>query len=600
MGTGDLWFLLDPLVHGGYGHYVFSCPPTSSMPRVESMMDRPPSKPTRLTGLYVRNFLANFTGNCIIILLNIFTPLAVYDNWKAYLWQGGGIGGWVHIPVALIVVVGIVIGLQYRIQHPIAIGLRQLGSGRKRDARVLAQARRRLVNLPSILWWTNLIVWIVLTSLFMPLMYSLIDMTIPSFFYGFFRLLMIGLVASFISFFLIDHYCRTKLIPVFFPGGRVAAVPGTIKISILRRIRVLWGAGTNAPMILLVGTIGFAVWEVQDYAVSAGQFGKEVLAFTIAVCLIFISISLILNFLAGRSILQPIKEMMRVIGKVRDGDFHQKVRVVSNDELGDLGDGINEMTVGLIERDQIRQSLYLAKEVQQALLPRSAPDIKGLDVASASVYCDETGGDYYDFFIPEEPDAGRIGIVVGDVSGHGISSALLMTTARAFFRQRFALPGRISAVVSDVNRLLAYDVGDSGGFMTLFLLSIDRLNRRLSWVRAGHDPAVFYDPEAGAVEELRGSGMAMGIDGDHDYRQFTRENLAAGQIILMGTDGIWEAQNSKGEMFGKDTIYRIIRQYSDTDAKGLLTACLYALDKFRDGVKPEDDVTLVVIKITDS
>ena len=94
--------------------------------------------------------------------------------------------------------------------------------------------------------------------------------------------------------------------------------------------------------------------------------------------------------------------MMRVVGKVRDGDFHQKVRVVSNDELGDLGDGMNEMTVGLIERDQIRQSLYLAKEVQQALLPRSAPDINGLDIASASVYCDETGGDYYDFFIPEE------------------------------------------------------------------------------------------------------------------------------------------------------------------------------------------------------
>ncbi len=564
------------------------------------MTDRPPSKQTRLTGLYVRNFLANFAGNCIIILLNIFTPLAVYENWKAYLWQGGGIGGWVHIPIALILVVGIVIGLQYRIQRPISTGLRQLDSGKKLDAKVLAQAKRRLVNLPSILWWTNLIVWIVLTSLFMPLMYSLIDMTIPSFFYGFFRLLMIGLIASFISFFLIDHYCRTKLIPVFFPAGRLAAVPGTIKISILRRIRVLWGAGTNAPMVLLVGTIGFAVWEVQDYAVSAGQFGKEVLAFTIAVCLIFIFISLILNFLAGRSILQPIKEMMRVVDNVRDGDFHQKVRVLSNDELGDLGDGMNEMTEGLIERDQMRQSLYLAKEVQQALLPRSVPNIKGLDIASTSVYCDETGGDYYDFFITDKPDASRISVVVGDVSGHGISSALLMTTARAFLRQRSAQPGKIAAVVSDVNRLLCHDVADSGGFMTLFYLDIDCQNRKLRWVRAGHDPAVFYDPRAATIEELRGSGMAMGIDADHAYEQYSKEDLACGQIILVGTDGIWEAQNPRGHMFGKETINRIIRQYSDTDAKGLLTACLYALDKFRDGVKPEDDVTLVVIKITDT
>jgi sigma-B regulation protein RsbU (phosphoserine phosphatase) len=268
----------------------------------------------------------------------------------------------------------------------------------------------------------------------MPLMYFLIDMTIPSFFYGFFRFAMIGLIASFISFFLIDEYCRSKLIPVFFPEGRLAAVPGSRKISILRRIRVLFGAGTNAPLILLVGTIGFAVWEVQDYAISAGQFGKQVLAFVVAVYFLFIAIALIFNFLAGRSILLPVKEMMRVVDSVRDGDFHQKVGVVSNDELGVLGDGMNEMTAGLIERDQMRQSLYLAKEVQQALLPRSTPEIKGLDIASASVYCDETGGDYYDFFIPDQPDTGRISIVVGDVSGHGISSALLMTTARAFFR----------------------------------------------------------------------------------------------------------------------------------------------------------------------
>ncbi|MFC1881649.1 PP2C family protein-serine/threonine phosphatase [Thermodesulfobacteriota bacterium] len=564
------------------------------------MMERPPSKPTRLTGLYVRNFLANFAGNCIIILLNIFTPLAVYENWKTFLWQGGWVGGWIIIPTTLLVVVGMVIGLQYLIQLPISIGLRQLQAGEGRPAEPLEKAKRRLVNLPSILGLTNLITWIVLTCLFMPLMYFLIDMTIPSFFYGFFRFAMIGLIASFFSFFLIDEYCRSKLIPVFFPEGRLAAVPGTRKISILRRIRVLFGAGTNAPLILLVGTIGFAVWEVQDYAISAGQFGKLVLAFVVAVYFLFITIAIIFNFLAGRSILLPVKEMMRVVDSVRDGDFHQKVKVVSNDELGVLGDGINEMTAGLIERDQMRQSLYLAKEVQQALLPRSTPEIKGLDIASASVYCDETGGDYYDFFIPDKPYAGRISIVVGDVSGHGISSALLMTTARAFFRQRSALPGKISAVVSDVNRLLAHDVADSGGFMTLFILSIDRLNRRLNWVRAGHDPAVFYDPRTGTVEELRGSGMAMGIDGDHDYEQFTREDLAPGQIILMGTDGIWEAQNLKGEMFGKDTLYRIIRQYSDTDAKGLLTACLYTLDKFRDGVKPEDDVTLVVIKVTDT
>jgi sigma-B regulation protein RsbU (phosphoserine phosphatase) len=162
-----------------------------------------------------------------------------------------------------------------------------------------------------------------------------------------------------------------------------------------------------------------------------------------------------------------------------------KARVVSNDELGDLGDGINEMTEGLIERDRMRQSLYLAKEVQQALLPRTDPQISGLDIASTSVYCDETGGDYFDYLASDGLNSGKISIVVGDVSGHGVSSALLMATARAFLRQRSGLPGSISQIVSDVNRHLTRDVEESGGFMTLFNLTINAKSRSLSWVRPG-------------------------------------------------------------------------------------------------------------------
>jgi sigma-B regulation protein RsbU (phosphoserine phosphatase) len=478
---------------------------------IKIIMETIPSDPAHLTGLYVRNFLANFAGNCIIIMLNIFTPLAVYENWKAFIWQGGLIGGWIIIPTTLLVVVWMVIGLQYLIQRPISIGFRRLQAGKKLSAELLETAKRRLVNLPSILALTNLILWITLTCLFMPLMYFLIDMSIPSFFYGLFRFIMIGLISSFVSFFLVDGYCRNKLIPVFFPGGQLADVPGTIKISILRRIRVLFGAGTNAPLVLLVGTIGFAAWEIQEYAISAGQFGKMVFAFAVAVYFLFVTISLIFNLLAGRSILFPIEEMMRVVDRVREGDFSQKVGVVSNDELGDLGDGINEMTEGLIERDRMRQSLNLAKEVQQALLPRTDPQISGLEIASTSVYCDETGGDYFDYLASDGPNSGKISVVVGDVSGHGVSSALLMATARAFLRQRSDLPGSIARIVSDVNRQLARDVEESGGFMTLFYLVLNAKKHRLSWVRAGHDPAILYDPVADAFEELHGAGVALGV-----------------------------------------------------------------------------------------
>jgi hypothetical protein len=164
------------------------------------------------------------------------------------------------------------------------------------------------------------------------------------------------------------------------------------------------------------------------------------------------------------------------------------------------------------ERDRLRHSLELAREVQQKLLPRQNPVIAGLDIAGRSIYCDETGGDYYDFIPLEQDGKQKLAVVVGDVSGHGISSALIMATVRASLRQRLSLPGSISRIIGDVNRQLAGDVEDSGQFVTLFFLTLDPVERSLKWVRAGHDPAIFYDPAAARIEELAGDGLVLGVD----------------------------------------------------------------------------------------
>jgi sigma-B regulation protein RsbU (phosphoserine phosphatase) len=159
------------------------------------------------------------------------------------------------------------------------------------------------------------------------------------------------------------------------------------------------------------------------------------------------------------------------------------------------------------------------------------------------------------------------------------------------------LTGSISTIVTDVNRQLCRDFEEPGGFMTLFYLMVDPYGKSLKWVRAGHDPAFFYDAVNDSFEDLRGKGMALGVDEHHKYTEYSRHGLAAGQIIVLGTDGIWETYNSTGEMYGKNHLSRIIRKYCDLDAKGILTACLYNLEKFRNGQAPEDDITLIVIKI---
>ena len=250
------------------------------------------------------------------------------------------------------------------------------------------------------------------------------------------------------------------------------------------------------------------------------------------------------------------------------------------------------------EKDSIKHSLSLAREVQQNLLPHQSPRFDRLDIAGTSIYCDETGGDYYDYIDRRIGDQRHIGVAIGDVAGHGISSALLMATVRSSLRQRAALPGGVEQIISDVNRQLAQDVEDSGQFMTMFYLTIDPMCSQAHWVRAGHDPAVLYDPISETFEELGGAGIALGVDEDWEYKAYTKANLSNGQIIFLSTDGIWEAFNSNGEMFGKDRIYDILRNNALKRADDIIQELLASLKSFQQGAPIEDDITLVIIKIT--
>ena len=251
------------------------------------------------------------------------------------------------------------------------------------------------------------------------------------------------------------------------------------------------------------------------------------------------------------------------------------------------------------EHRKVRQSLSLAMEVQQNLLPKSNPSVRGLDIAGKSAYCDETGGDYFDFLNLPGPETDAVRVVVGDVSDHGIPSALLMATARAFIRQRSSQSGSIAEIVTDTNRQLAADVQDSGRFMTLFYADIDRQNNHMHWLNAGHEPAIIFNPDSDSFEELHGSGnLPLGISDDADYKQAQRA-IAPGQVIVIATDGIREAQNRYGDMFGLEAFQKVIRQNAAAGATEILKAVFTAVDLFQYGNKIEDDMTLMVVKVVD-
>jgi len=252
-----------------------------------------------------------------------------------------------------------------------------------------------------------------------------------------------------------------------------------------------------------------------------------------------------------------------------------------------------------IGNNRMLSALEVAEEVQQNLLPKKAPAMGGVDIAAKSIYCNKTGGDFYDFIKASPTSDGKLGVLVGDVSGHGIAAGLLMTTARALIRSRSAQPGTLAQIVTDVNRDLTLDIYDTDRFVTLFYLMIDPQKKRLNWVRAGHDAALLYDPAGDTFVDLYGPGLALGWDQNYPYEENLHTDLTAGQIIFLGTDGIWETFDKTGNPFGKEPLKDIIRQMATASAEEMIDEILTALKRFRQGNEPEDDVTMVVIKIVE-
>jgi serine phosphatase RsbU (regulator of sigma subunit) len=246
---------------------------------------------------------------------------------------------------------------------------------------------------------------------------------------------------------------------------------------------------------------------------------------------------------------------------------------------------------------RVRHSLSLAMEVQQNLLPKTDPKIDGLTIAGKIIYCDETGGDYYDFLENRNDGQGKIGVVVGDVSDHGISSALLMATARGIIRQRASMIGGIDRAVVDINRQLARDIKDSGRFMTLFYAEINRPQKTMRWLNAGHEPAIFYDPISDTFERLSGEGsLPLGIMENAEYTEVKR-SIVPGQLLVIATDGIFEALNPEGEMFGKNRVYDAIRRNASAHAAEIQHTLFDAVHQFQKEAIPKDDMALVVVKI---
>lgn len=309
-----------------------------------------------------------------------------------------------------------------------------------------------------------------------------------------------------------------------------------------------------------------------------------------------LGIVLLVAALASKTVTTPLARLARAATSLAKGDFTARSFVAGADEIGRLGATFDAMIPQLEERMKLKVDLSLAQEVQQNLLPKDSPELPGLDVAGASFFCEETGGDYYDFSFPTGSSA-VCDVTVGDVTGHGVPAALLMATGRALLRGRGDHESDIAQLVSAVNDLLCQDTTGSGRFLTLFYLRLLGGGQPLRFVRAGHDPAILYDPATDSFSELRGGGgIPLGVKAGYNYVAYDHPPLEPGQVLFLGTDGIWEANDPNGALLGKDRLRQVLRENASRGASAIVEAVAHAVATWQGGNVQLDDITMVVIR----
>jgi phosphoserine phosphatase RsbU/P len=255
------------------------------------------------------------------------------------------------------------------------------------------------------------------------------------------------------------------------------------------------------------------------------------------------------------------------------------------------------------QRQRVDREIEIAREVQERLLPQTYPVVAGIDFAAYSRAARDVGGDYYDFIALCN---GTLGIAIGDVSGKGISAALLMASIRAALHGlTFSGDLDLARVIEGLNRII-YDSSTSNRFVTFFFGEYDPVARTLDYVNAGHNPPLllrptmhdgFCSPEVDCmVELLETGGPVLGIFTEVHYEQ-GRIHLRPYDVLIAFTDGISEAMTAGLEEWGEERLIAAARTSTQGSAQDIVAAVIASADEFTAGAPQSDDLSLVVLKV---
>ncbi len=302
-----------------------------------------------------------------------------------------------------------------------------------------------------------------------------------------------------------------------------------------------------------------------------------------------------------RSITRAVSDLYKATEHVQQGDFSYRVRAHEKDQLGALGESFNAMTgsvEGLIneqrQRQRLENELAIAQQVQGQLFPQVLPQVPGLQLAAVCRAARVVSGDYYDFPLLGHD---RLGFAIADISGKGISAALLMANLQAALRSQIVLDGanwmQTAQLVSRLNRHLFLNT-TSERYATLFYAAFDPETRLLYYTNAGHLPPLLISD--GSVRQLEEGGMVVGLFDGCEYEQGIVK-IESGSILVAYSDGLIEPENVYGEQFGVERIASEVIRQRDIAPQLLAESLVQAAEEWAGSPEQADDMTVILAKV---
>jgi serine phosphatase RsbU (regulator of sigma subunit) len=362
--------------------------------------------------------------------------------------------------------------------------------------------------------------------------------------------------------------------------------------------------GKNLALMLTVPNADFDIFviltskEINQYA--GGIFFSHILSL-MGLLTLFGGIGTIW---ITRRMARPFHQLYQVMESIREEDYSKKyIEDRFGFDINVLGRNFNQMLEALltnmriaeeerVSRELLTKELEVGRSIQNQLLPKTLPEFPGLAIGSGFVPAREVAGDFYDLFARGENE---LLLTIADGSDKGVSACLYSLMVRSLLRSHALVAKDLENIVLQTNNLFCKDTGDTGNFVTAFMAIYYGDTHILQYTSAGHLPGIFIDSE-GELQELTTEGIALGVT-EIEHIEVKSIPFSPGSLLFLYSDGVTEAHNKKGELFGKSRLIQFLSTHHDLEPQKLIDQLLKEIDNFaRDSIQ-HDDLTIVCIKV---